>query len=95
MPDPLKQQPLLSAEAMGGLHKAKRQIMDAAQARVPERLLLATATAAVLLARKEATPREVLSARVVELVRESLKALAQQRWKPDTALLLKKRQGEL
>jgi hypothetical protein len=93
MNDSSNRKPLLSAEALNNLHKAKRQIVDAAHGKVPEHLVLATAVAAVRLARKEAVLTEVLSERVVELVRESLKALAQQKWKPETALLLKKHLG--
>jgi hypothetical protein len=89
-----RQKPLLTADALSDLHKAKQQIVDAALGRVPEPLVLATAIAATRLARREATSREVLPERVVELVRETLKALAQQKWKPDTALLLKRRLGE-
>jgi hypothetical protein len=50
--------------------------------------VLATAVAAVRLARWEAAPAEVLSARVLDLVRASLKASAQKSWKPDTGLVL-------
>ena len=94
MSDSSTRKPLLNAAAMNDLHKAKRQIMDAAHGKVPEQLMLATAIAAVRLARREASPAEVLSERVVELVRKTLKDLAQQKWKPDTALLLQNRQGE-
>jgi len=88
MQDRLKQKPILSAQALDGLQDAKRQIMEAVTGKVPERLVLATAVAAVRLARWEAVPAEVLSARVLDLVRATLKASSQKSWKPDTGLLL-------
>jgi len=94
MSDSSQRKPLLNLAAMKDLSEAKRQILDAAHGRVPEPLLLATALAAVRLSRREAALADVLSERVVELVRESLKAIAQQKWKPDTALMLHKRRGE-
>src|SRR5262249_29033687 len=79
---------LLNDQAMRDLRHAKRQIMDAIVGKVPDQLALATVQAAVRLARREAAPREVLSKRVLALVRQSLMALRQQKWKVDTALLL-------
>ena len=93
MSEPLKRKPLLSAEAINGLCSAKQQILDGAVGKMPERLVLATVAAAVRLAGREARPGEVLSDRVIELVRESLQAIAQHKWKPETALLLKKRRA--
>jgi hypothetical protein len=94
MSEPLQRKPILTAQAVGDLHKAKRQILAATGGKVPEPLTLATAQAAVRLARQEAMPAEVLSERVLELVRQTLISLAQQKWKPDTALLLHKRRKE-
>jgi hypothetical protein len=93
MNDLSNRKPLLTARGLADLQNAKQQIVDAAAGKVPEGLVLATALAAVRLARREATPQEVLSERVVELVRQSLKALAQQKGKPETALLLQKREN--
>jgi len=90
MTKPSHRKPLLTAQAINELQNAKRQIMAGAVGRVPEPLLLATAQAAVRLARGQARPSDVLSERVVALVRRSLKALAQQKWTPDTALSLDK-----
>jgi hypothetical protein len=89
-----QRKPILTAQGVKDLHQVRQQIIDAAVGKVPDRLLVATAVAAVRLARNEATPREVLSERVVELVQQSLKALAQRKWNPDTALMLHKRLGE-
>jgi hypothetical protein len=61
---------------------------------MPDGLVLATVAAAVRLARREATPAEILSERALELVRESLQAIAQRKWKPETALLLRKSLAE-
>jgi hypothetical protein len=91
MTDPTKAEPLLTAQAIGSLQSAKQQLVDAAAGKIPERLVLATVEAVVRLARKEAAG-EVLSERVLELVRRSLTALGRQKWKPDTALLLKRRE---
>jgi len=82
--------PILPAEALDGLRQAKSHIVDAVAGRVPERLVLATALAAVCLAKREAAPAAVLSEPVIELVRDSLRALARKKWKPDTALMLKR-----
>ena len=94
MAKPLQRKPILTAQALDGLVNAKQQILDAVAGRVPEHLVLATAEAAVRLARREATLTEVLPERVVALVRHSLRALAQQKWKPDTALVLHQRRKE-
>jgi hypothetical protein len=94
MGKPLQRTPILPEQAITRLHQAKQEIIEAARARVPERLAAATALAAVRLARREASPGDVLSDRVCALVRASLKALAQGKWKPDTALLLQKRREE-
>jgi hypothetical protein len=94
MSEPLPRKPLLTAEALNDLQHAKRELMNAAVGKMPEQLVLVTAAAAVRLARREATPREVLSARIVELVRQTMKAMAREKWKPDTALLLQKRRKE-
>src|SRR5262245_52651191 len=93
MPEPIKRQPLLTAQVISNLHKAKRQIVDAAHGRVPEHLVIATMDAVERLGRQE-DPDKVLPEQVLALVRASLKALAQQKWKPETALLLQKRLGE-
>jgi hypothetical protein len=93
MCEALPRKPVLTSQALGGLRQAKPQILDAAASRVPERLVLAAAVAAVRLARREAAPAEVLSERVIELVRDSLKALARGKWKPETALLLENHQS--
>jgi hypothetical protein len=94
MSDAVKRKPLLAPEAMNELYQSKQQIRDAVLGKLPERLVRATVGTAVRLARREAKPEEVLSERVVELVRERLKALARERWKPDTALLLHRGLGE-
>jgi hypothetical protein len=94
MSDQISRKPILSARAVQDLQKVKEQFADGVPGKVPERLVLATLDAAVRLARNEATAPEVLSERVLELVRESLMALAQQKWKPDTALVLQKRARE-
>src|SRR5262245_13531111 len=90
MSKPSNRKPVLSLRALGGLRAAKQEIMDAAVGKMPQGLMLATVAAVVHLARRAAVAEEVLSERVLELVRESLKCLAQQKWKLDTALLLKK-----
>src|SRR6516162_3809197 len=72
MCDPLQGKPLLSAEALDGLRHARRQIVDAAAGRLPDRLVRSTAAVAAQLARREATPAEVLPRRVRALVRLSL-----------------------
>jgi hypothetical protein len=86
MSDQISRKPILSARAVQDLQKVKEQFADGVTGKVPERLVLAALDAAVRLARPE-----VLSERVHEFVRESLMALAQQKWKPDTALVLQKR----
>lgn len=83
-------QPLLSVEAIRGLRAAKADILDAVVGKVPERLVRLTAGAAARLARREAPPTDVLSERVLELVRLCLEAAPPERWKPDTALLLQR-----
>ena len=88
MHKPLPRKPILAERAIDGLMHAKQQILDAVGGKVPERLMRATTLAAVRLARQEVAPADVLSERVVQLVGESLLALAQRKWKPDTALLL-------
>jgi hypothetical protein len=87
----LQRKPILTDQAIKELRRAKLEIIDAVLDKVPERLVLTTARAAVKLARCRARPQEVLSERVVHLVRATLKDLAQKTWKPETALLLKKR----
>ena len=93
MSDP-HQRPVLTAEALQGLQQAKEQIVDAAAGKLPEQLVLATVESVVRLGRREAALGKVLPARVAALVRTTLKALAQQPWKPDTALRLRKRGEE-
>lgn len=83
--------PLVTAAGLCDLQSAKQQLVDAAAGKMRERLVRATVAAAIQLARKEAAPADVLPRRVLVLVRQSLKALSQQPWKADTALLLKKR----
>src|SRR5262245_13517219 len=95
MAQPRQRKPILNLQDIHDLRKAKQQIMDAVVGKVPDQLALATVQAAVRLARREAAPHEVLSERVLALVRQSLMALRQQKWKVDTALLLlRKRLGE-
>ena len=94
MSDPHQRQPVLTAEALQGLQQAKEQIVHAAAGKLPEQLVLATVESVVRLARREAVPGKVLPERVAALVRSTLKALAQQPWKPDTALRLRKRGEE-
>jgi hypothetical protein len=86
--------PLLSPQALHGLQQAKQQIIDAAVGRIPEPLVEATAEAAVRVARKEAVPAEIMSERALELARETLRGLAHEKWKPDTALKLRKILGK-
>jgi hypothetical protein len=90
----LQRKAILTGQALQGLQHVKQQIMAAAAGEVRERLVLATAQAAVQLARRERVPAAVMSKRALELARETLKQLAQQKWKPDTALLLQKRRKE-
>jgi hypothetical protein len=85
--------PLLPVQALDGLQQAKPQILEAVAGRVSEQLVLVTALAAVRLAKREVAPEAVLSERVLELVRDSLRALARGKWKPDTALKLKRVPG--
>jgi|SRR6516165_3790558 hypothetical protein len=87
----LQRKPIVADQAIKDLRRAKLEIIDAALGKLPEQMVLATATAAVRLARRQASPQEVLSERVIHLVRATLKDLAQHKWKPDTALLLKRR----
>ena len=93
MTEPSQRRVILSAEAMNELQQAKQQIIEAAIGKVPERLVLVTATAAVRLRRREAAAK-ILPKRIRRLVRNTLKALAQHKWKPDTALLLRHGRGE-
>ena len=79
--------PILNARSLDGLR-------DAVGGKVPERLLLTTVSVAVRLARSKATPAEVLPERILELVRQTLKALPRHLGKPDTALWLHSRLGE-
>lgn len=94
MAKPLQREPILTAQALDGLLRDKQHLLAAAAGQVPEQLVLATAAAAVRLARREAAPAEVLSERVVTLVRHSLRAIAQKKWKPDTALVLHRSRKE-
>src|SRR5437016_1005913 len=87
----LPRQPILTAQALDGLRHAKQQILDAAANQVPERLVLATVAVSLQLAQGQALPDKVLPARIAELVQASLVALAQQKWKPGTALKLERR----
>jgi len=80
--------PLLQATALAGLRDAKQQIVDAAAGRVAERLVRTTAVAAVRLALSQAVPVQMASPRALELMRETLKGLARQPWKPDTVVQL-------
>ena len=91
MGDTRPRQPLLDPQALLGLHQCKEQIVDAAVGRVPERLVNTTATAAVCLVRRQSVPAEVMSERALELARTILHGLARERWKPDTALQLRRR----
>lgn len=86
--------PTLAARAFDDLQNAKQQILDAAAGKLPERLVLATAAAALRVAQRQAVPAEVMPERVVELARETLKGLAQHQWRPDTILLLQKHHGK-
>ena len=94
MSKPSKRQPLLTAERIADLRHAKQQLVTAAAGKVPERLVLAAAVAAVRVARRQTLPAELVSERVVELARETLKSLALQPWKPGTVLLLKGHHGD-
>ena len=89
----LRQQPLLNPQVLQRLHQAKRQILDAAVDRLPERLVNATAEAAVRLACRERVPADVMPERALALARDILQGLAPERWKPDTALQLRGRVG--
>src|SRR5262249_29832321 len=93
MSGPVQRKPILTAEALNGLNHAKQEILDATVGTVPEPLVRLTVVAAGRLARRHAA-REVLSERVLELVQASLLSLAQQKWKLDTALLLKRRESD-
>jgi hypothetical protein len=94
MRNPRPRQPLLSPQALQGLRHAKQQIMDAAVGRIPERLVDATAEAAVCVARRKTVPAAVMPERALELAREILRGLAREKWKPDTALKLHKHLGK-
>jgi hypothetical protein len=61
--------------------------------KVPEQLVLATVAACVRLARRGAAPEEAQSERIVAMVGESMKSLAQESRKPNTTLLLHKLLG--
>jgi len=95
MGKPRHRQPLLSAETLQGLQQAKQQIVDAAVGRIPDRLVEATAEAAVQVALRETVPAAVMSERALELARAILRGLAQDKWKPETALKLHKRLSKL
>jgi len=94
MSKPLSREPILSLEAIAALQNARLQILDAVAGKVPKRLTRTTVGAAVRLARREATPEQVLSGPVLYLVLHSLMTLSQDKWKPSTALLLRKRGKE-
>jgi hypothetical protein len=87
----LKRQPIVGVRSFNDLLKCRKRIVDAAAGIVPEALIVSTVDAVVRLARNEVAPTEVLPERTVWLVRESLLALAQRKWKPDTVLKLVKR----
>jgi hypothetical protein len=91
---PRPRQPLLTPQALQGLRHAKQQIVDAAVGRIPDRLVEATAEAAVCVARRETVPAAVMPERALELAREILRCLAREKWKLDTALKLHKRPGQ-
>src|SRR5262249_47461363 len=82
-----KPKPILNARSLDCLR-------DAVGGKVPERLLLTTVGVAVRLARSKAISAEVLPERILELVRQTLKALPRQPGKPDTALWLHRRLEE-
>ena len=90
MLDPSMGRPLLCLHALKELRHAKQQLMDAAAGKVREGLVRGTVAAAVHMARQE----EALPQRIVELVRDSLKSIAQNKWKLDTALFLQNRNEE-
>jgi hypothetical protein len=87
---PSRSKRLLPAQALAGLHGVKQQLLNATAGKIPEYLVLATVATAVRLARKEAAPHEVMSARVLDMVRLGLTSLVQKQGKPDTSLLLQK-----
>jgi hypothetical protein len=89
MSQPGQRRPILTDRALDDLKNVKQQILDAADGRISERLVLATAVAAVRSAQGESRPATMFSARVAELVQDTLLALAQKKWKPDTALKLR------
>src|SRR5262249_47178775 len=91
----LHRERILTAQAINDLHSSKQQILDATAGKLPERLVRSTAAAAARLARREASPADVLSQRVLLLVGTSLKAMARRQWKPDTALWLRARRAGL
>jgi hypothetical protein len=86
----MRKQPILDVAAMARLAEARQQILEATADRIPERLLWETVAVALELVQHEAI-ETVLPERVAKLVRASLAALAQQKWKPDTALRLRGR----
>jgi hypothetical protein len=94
MSQPSNRRPILTPHAIKQLHQVRQQILDAAASKLPERLVMVTAATAVRLARGEEVAAESMSERVIELARETLNQLAQQPWKPDTVLLLRKQSGE-
>jgi hypothetical protein len=89
-PMPQNRRPLLSPQAIHGLEHAKQQILDAAVGRIPEPLVQATTRVAVQLAQSESLPTEGTE-KALHLAREILQCLAREKWKPDTALKLKRR----
>jgi hypothetical protein len=92
MRDQVQRKPLVSG--IDGLRRDKRQILDAAAGRLPEHLVRTTARVVAQLTRREAPLAEIVSERVCELVRQSLKGLRRREGKPDTALWLHRRLGE-
>jgi hypothetical protein len=95
MSKPSSRPPILCTQRLDGLCSAAgQQILDAAAGKMPERLVFSTAAAAVRLAQRQAVPAEMMPERVLELVRATLKSLAQQSWKLDTVLLLNKHHRE-
>ena len=83
---------LMPVEGIQELLDHKERVQEEALGKVPDGLAQSTVLSVMRLARSEA-PGQVLSARVRELVRQTLHAAARQHWKPDTALILRKRLG--
>ena len=86
--------PILTAQAVDRLQQAKAQILDGVAGRLSERLVLATARMALCLVKREAAPEEVVPEQILDLVRDSLRILAQGKWRPDTALKLQEPASE-